>query len=502
MLSTSRLFSIVAFTAVLSVALLPLLTIFIIKPAHISLIDEYNREGALRTSLLMADILRPQDIIGESRNAAHERMDKYFKKNKGRLGLRKLQVISPNGTALFSTETREVGAAVEKKDITRRLSLDVPVVRTLEVEVPSPRGEIRTSSFVQVTLPIVHRGDIVGAFRLLHDVTASKRAVNMLLLQLNLMLAMATALIIFVIVKSTQTARKNMVERESTQKALEDSEQRYRTLVESTDDSIYLVDSKCNYIFMNIKHRVRLGISGEGYEGRPFSDFHSSVEAEWFSGAVAEVVERGQTTYHEHRSKRTDNYFMLTMSPIKSFDGTVTSINIVSKNITDRKRLEDDLRAIALKDDLTGLCNRRGFAMLAGQQLKLCERNRGSLSMIYMDIVGLKEINNKHGYEVGDQVLRDMADILRESFRGSDIYARIEGDEFVVLPVDCAQDCLEEIIMRLREGLRRKTGGNGKGIEFSIQVGKVEYQSEEACSANELLFRAYMDMKDNPIRVD
>ncbi|HXX58496.1 MAG TPA: PAS domain-containing protein [Thermodesulfovibrionales bacterium] len=121
-------------------------------------------------------------------------------------------------------------------------------------------------------------------------------------------------------------------------KALQTSEGRYRSLVETTDDSIFLVNKDCKYLFMNTKHLSRLGFSvAEAYAGRAYSEFHSPEETEIFRDRVKEVFETGLSLQHEHRSGRDGKYFLRTLSPVRGPDRTIEAVSVVSKNITQVK---------------------------------------------------------------------------------------------------------------------------------------------------------------------
>jgi len=123
------------------------------------------------------------------------------------------------------------------------------------------------------------------------------------------------------------------------EETLQVSEARYRSLVETTDDSIYLVDRNCEYLFMNTKHRTRLFIVFDAeYEGKAYSDFHSPEETKVFSEEVKEVVEEGKPLQHEHRSQRDGRDFLRTLSPVKGSNGDVVAVSIISKDITTLKK--------------------------------------------------------------------------------------------------------------------------------------------------------------------
>lgn len=91
------------------------------------------------------------------------------------------------------------------------------------------------------------------------------------------------------------------------------------------------------------------------------------------------------------------------------------------------------LKSLSLVDDLTELKNRRGFFELARQSLLLARREQHAMGLFFIDLNGLKKINDRFGHRTGDQALRDTATVLRQTFRESDVLARIGGDEFVAL---------------------------------------------------------------------
>jgi two-component system cell cycle response regulator len=101
--------------------------------------------------------------------------------------------------------------------------------------------------------------------------------------------------------------------------------------------------------------------------------------------------------------------------------------------IVERQRAEDALRMLSLTDDLTGLLNRRGFHTLADHQLKAARRSGLGSMLIYGDLDGLKAINDTLGHNVGSEAIVAMAEIMRQTFRESDLLCRLGGDEFVIL---------------------------------------------------------------------
>ena len=137
--------------------------------------------------------------------------------------------------------------------------------------------------------------------------------------------------------QSEKKLLSSIEELKKTKEALLMSEEKYRSIVETTDDSIYLVDGNYKYLYMNEKHRKRMGFSGEAYVDRCFSEFHSDEETRDFIGKVDTVFERARSGQYEHRSERDNQYFLRTFSPVKGPDGKVAAVSVVSKKIPPSK---------------------------------------------------------------------------------------------------------------------------------------------------------------------
>jgi len=287
--------------------------------------------------------------------------------------------------------------------------------------------------------------------------------------------------------KKVAELEKVEAERRRAEKALQESEERYRSLIESADDSIYLVDKNYNYLFMNRKHLSRLGLSEDQFLGRSYRDFHSSEETKGFIKKVDRVFKTGRPVQYEYRSIRDNRYFLQTFSPVKGSEGKTVAVTIISKDITDRKKMEEELRQLSLTDELTGLLNRRGFFTHVEQYLKIVKRQGIGVFMLYSDLDDLKDINDRFGHKEGDFALIQVATILKENYRESDIIARIGGDEFVVIPVGSSGDCVEVIVSRLERALDAYNSESKRGYRLSMSTGIAFYDPEKPCSIDELL---------------
>lgn len=271
------------------------------------------------------------------------------------------------------------------------------------------------------------------------------------------------------------------------------SEAKYRSLVESTDDSIYLIDRDYRYLFVNKKHLERLGVGEEEIIGKTFGEFHSPDETTVFTEKVRSVFETGNSLQHEHRSERDRRYFLRTLSPVKDQEGNVIAVSVISKNITDIKRMEDEFRRLSLTDELTGLYNRRGFLTLAIQQLKIANRFNREVCLIYIDLDNLKLINDRYGHKEGDAALIETANIIKKTFRESDIIARIGGDEFAVLAIGTTDTC-DNLAIRLQGFLEDYNTLTERKYNLSVSIGTARCDSKDPSSIEELLIQADMAM--------
>jgi len=149
---------------------------------------------------------------------------------------------------------------------------------------------------------------------------------------------------------------------------------------------------------------------------------------------------------------------------------------------------EEALLALSLTDELTGLCNRRRFFVLTEQCLKVAVRNKKRPLLLFIDMDDLKWINDQYGHKEGDQALIGLANILKKTFRKSDIIARIGGDEFVVL-LESTDENSETLLTRLHENVRDYNANRSQHI-LSISLGSAQFDPEYPISIDELLSKA------------
>jgi diguanylate cyclase (GGDEF)-like protein len=156
----------------------------------------------------------------------------------------------------------------------------------------------------------------------------------------------------------------------------------------------------------------------------------------------------------------------------------------------ERHRLTSALRSLSLIDDLTGLYNRRGFADLGEQHLKLARRTSRGVLLVFLDVDRLKTINDTLGHHVGDRALVQVGDILRDTFRQSDIVARMGGDEFAVMALEASKENQIELLRRLRERVREINEKTRESYCLSLSVGTARFDGEGRTRLDDLLTEA------------
>ncbi|MEH2283010.1 MAG: diguanylate cyclase [Nostoc sp.] len=157
--------------------------------------------------------------------------------------------------------------------------------------------------------------------------------------------------------------------------------------------------------------------------------------------------------------------------------------------IKERLKAEADVRELSITDELTGLYNRRGFFWLANQQFKIAQRTQIFCCLLFVDIDGLKQINDSLGHEIGDRMIVDTAQLLKQTFRDSDIVARLGGDEFVIF-VPIWPKNTDEFYPRLQANINRFNQEHNYLYQISISVGMTQSALNENVSLETLIQEA------------
>jgi len=156
----------------------------------------------------------------------------------------------------------------------------------------------------------------------------------------------------------------------------------------------------------------------------------------------------------------------------------------------ERQRVQLQVLNLALIDDLTGLNNRRGFLALAEHHAKLAYRMGKPFLIAFVDLDGMKQINDTFGHQEGNHALVGTATVLQDSFRQSDILARLGGDEFAALIVEAAESSIETVLSRIRMKLVSFNASPGRRYDLSFSIGIVAADLSQPVDLEWLLSQA------------
>ncbi len=161
----------------------------------------------------------------------------------------------------------------------------------------------------------------------------------------------------------------------------------------------------------------------------------------------------------------------------------------------ERHRMYDEMRSLSMFDLLTGLHNRRGFAVLGERELNRARRHKHDLQLVFFDLDGFKLINDRYGHRVGDWALKEFASVLNEVFRDSDLVARVGGDEFIVMSRDLEEAKVGELINRLEAVLIERNHRNDAALKLTVSHGSVRFKAEVLETVDELMADADRAMR-------
>jgi diguanylate cyclase (GGDEF)-like protein/PAS domain S-box-containing protein len=291
---------------------------------------------------------------------------------------------------------------------------------------------------------------------------------------------------------------RDVTEQRRAEKELAENEQRFRILSDATFEGLaiskngFLIDANANFL---------------NWVGRELSELTGMDALSFFAAEDREHAARAgsQDLVYEARLLRRDG----TLVPVEvrgraaKLRGEI--VRIVSlRDITERKKREQEivahaeqLRTLSLRDELTGLYNRRGFMEHARQQLRTSARVQRTATLFFADVNGLKVINDGLGHEAGDRAIASAAAVLCSVFRKSDVVARLGGDEFAVVALDCDATQLPVVRARLESILNDFNSNTQEPFQLSMSMGAAVYDSHAPIELERLLEIADARMYDD-----
>ncbi len=267
-----------------------------------------------------------------------------------------------------------------------------------------------------------------------------------------------------------------LVDRARAEHLLSASRRQMEAVTNNVPALIGYLDSDGRYGFVNRMYEDWFGLSASAILGKTPDEVFGPDAAHEFAPYLEQAM-HGQTARFE-RTIRGNRHVESSLVPDLQ-DGQLRGIFLMSSDITARKALEtqlqaetDRVRALAEHDDLTGLPNRRSLELRLASTLSDAQANNAKMALLFMDLDGFKPINDRLGHDMGDRLLRMVADRLKASVRVADTVGRVGGDEFVVVlaPIRVVADALE-IANKLLQAIRAPFDLEGREVHVSLTIG-------------------------------
>jgi diguanylate cyclase (GGDEF)-like protein/PAS domain S-box-containing protein len=296
-----------------------------------------------------------------------------------------------------------------------------------------------------------------------------------------------------------QGAFQDITVRRQAEQELRASQEQYKQMVEHASDIIYKTDVAGRFTFINPTIHKILKYTEEEFLNLHYLDVVRPDFRQALRRAYGrQLSRRTPNTYYEFIALTKDGaeVWLGQHAQLLCKGDQITGFQAICRDITNKKQTEEELRNLSLTDELTGLYNRRGFLALGEHQLKLAQSKRieKKLLVIYIDLDGLKQINDTFGHDEGSRAIVKTAELLKQTFRHSDLIARLGGDEFVVLAIEANEENTEMIVSRLQENFKNHNARKTHAYDLSFSFGVARFDSKGDLKIEDLIKTADMEM--------
>ncbi len=285
------------------------------------------------------------------------------------------------------------------------------------------------------------------------------------------------------------------------QRQTEESNQRLAAVVQSTHDAVLATSAEELIIEWNRGAQELYGYTAADAIGQPASILSAPEHAADDAEVLRRVAAGDDVDQYEIVRLRKDGSRVpvsLTISPIRDASGQIIAAAHISRDISDRKRHEDELAHLADHDPLTGLYNRRRFQEELKRELARArrERTRTRGALLAIDLDHFKFINDSQGHHAGDRLIIQVAECLHQRLRATDVIGRLGGDEFAVLLRGVDQHDAHRIAVELLELISNELDAPSGIRRVTASIGVAPYKDVDQLTAEDLFVEADIAMYD------
>ncbi|MFT3847591.1 MAG: diguanylate cyclase [Propionivibrio sp.] len=261
------------------------------------------------------------------------------------------------------------------------------------------------------------------------------------------------------------------------EQSLRESEERLRFITESTHDAVWQLDGDHRFTYISSADERMRGIPRDAVVGQPFDSQILPSGRGAFEQTVAKCAGDGGTIHLEVEmtcADATTIWAEINSTPIRDASGRITGFIGVTRDATERRARQLELREQAIRDPLSGLFNRRYLAESLPRELARARRDNLLLSILMIDIDRFKQLNDTYGHLAGDEVIRQLARLIQSGARGGDLPCRYGGEEFLIVFPDMAIESALERAEQWRQAFQAMVVGD-RQISATFSAGVVAF---------------------------
>ncbi|MBA7530627.1 putative diguanylate cyclase DgcE [subsurface metagenome] len=283
---------------------------------------------------------------------------------------------------------------------------------------------------------------------------------------------------------------EDITERKKAEETLRKSQQDFSSIFKNSPEALVYLDENSNIKNINPRFTELFGYALEEIKGRNLNDgmIHPPDKIEEGKELDKTALSEGYFNFESIRRKKDGTLFPVSISGSNIvIDGKIKGVMGTYIDITERKKMEEELEKLAHFDILTGCC-RRGYGLdLLEHQIKTAKRKKTPVLLFYLDVDDFKCINDTFGHKEGDMVLKEAVNLFKSTLREIDIICRMGGDEFLLIFPDSSLDDAPLIRERLSKNLEKLNQKLAKPYKIDFSIGLSYYNSSTPLSIEELI---------------